>query len=481
MNRSDAKWIAIAMACAIVYRVAFLLAMPRVIDTADAFHYLEAAQHMAAGAFTEANPRIPPLYPLMTAPWIAMGFDAESAGRGVSFVMGWLALIPIALVARELFDKHTASIMFVMAALWPWLADWSCRIAPESTAMLLWFGGIWCGIRLIRGGMVWIAPTAAAYFLLHLTRPEGMYLMAAAAPGIVLAAAKAVRRQTAMRAGGYIGACVGLLAVQFVIALAFTGEGRVQSRVSGRTAEYIFVERSAELADTFVTVFVHNIPIMIGPYFGFFALIGLLARGEESRRNEVLMLWMAAAQVGLAILSTYSEPRYVMMPVIVLGIWSSRGMAVIAERFREPGKRWIGVAPAAGMCVIMLIGAGRTVGPHWIGSRSLEPVEYKAAGEWMRENVEPGLIVTRKPQVGYYARMESTGPLPDHSVPRMIEWMRAIDAKYLVVDERYTAVMAPNLKPLLNPANAPPALTPLKSDLSDVVGARIVIYELADP
>ena len=135
--------------------------------------------------------------------------------------------------------------------------------------------------------------------------------------------------------------------------------------------------------------------------------------------------------------------------------------------------------PVAGLVTIMLMGAASTLLPEYLGRVPREPREYKIAGQWMRDNLEPGVIFTRKPQIGYYADMETTGPLPDESLDQAIDRARNAGAQYVVIDERYTAQMAPALRPLLDPANAPPSLTLLRSDLSPYAKARIVIYRLS--
>ena len=44
------------LALALVCRLAFLIAMPRVLDTADAVHYFRAAEHIASGSLLAADP-----------------------------------------------------------------------------------------------------------------------------------------------------------------------------------------------------------------------------------------------------------------------------------------------------------------------------------------------------------------------------------------------------------------------------------------
>jgi hypothetical protein len=60
-----------------------------------------------------------------------------------------------------------------------------------------------------------------------------------------------------------------------------------------------------------------------------------------------------------------------------------------------------------------------------------------------------------------------------------VQRARDVSAKYLVVDERYTASMAPGLVPLLDPANASPQdLRLLQLVVPPYPNARVAIYEV---
>lgn len=480
MNQRPYRDLFFLLGLALVFRSLFLLAMPRVVDSADALHYMEAAQHLSAWDWATLNPRIPPLYPMLCAPWAAIGVDVEWACRWTSFVAGLLAIVPIFLTADSLFGRRPARVIGTIVSIWPWIADWSCRIAPESTAMFLWFTGLWCVLRGMNGRAAWFVGAGVAYFGLHLARPEGLYLMMAAGFGVGVLGVSGGAVPVAKRLGVYAATCLSLLAVQYAISGLLTGEAQVQARVSaGDTMRYVFIERGSALVQTFFTVIGHNIPVMTGPYMLLFAGVGIFTVGEGRKaRAELFLFWMAASQIALAILSTWPEPRYVMAAVIAIALYAARGMIVVGDTFRAAGYRRLVHAPVAGIVALMLIGTAATVGPERFGGLSREPREYRAAGEWLKEHMEPGLVITRKPQVGFYAGMRSTGPLPSHSVPRMIEWMRAIDGRYLVVDERYTVGMNPALRPLIDPENAPAEFRLLIDDLSEIDGARIVIYEL---
>jgi hypothetical protein len=124
------------------------------------------------------------------------------------------------------------------------------------------------------------------------------------------------------------------------------------------------------------------------------------------------------------------------------------------------------------------MGLGSAYARNRLAPLPLQPHEYRIAGEWLAENHPPGLILTRKPQVGYYSGNPTIGPDGEDTIASAVAKARAIGARYLIVDERYTAKLIPGIAPLLNPANAPPSLKLLKAGLSPYPQGRIVIYQV---
>jgi hypothetical protein len=140
--------------------------------------------------------------------------------------------------------------------------------------------------------------------------------------------------------------------------------------------------------------------------------------------------------------------------------------------------RGLRLLPVTVTVLMMLMGSVTMVGAQYLNHRPSQPLEYKVAGLWMKENLEPGLIFTRKPQIGYYADMPSTGPDLNDTLEQAIARAKSAGAKYVVVDERYTAQMAPGLAPLLDASLAPPDLRWVKT-FSSYPQSRVVVYELA--
>ena len=130
--------------------------------------------------------------------------------------------------------------------------------------------------------------------------------------------------------------------------------------------------------------------------------------------------------------------------------------------------------PALALIAFMLLGTARTLGGEFVSDRPRQPVEYKEAGLWMRDNLEPGLVFTRKPQVAYYANMPSTGPLDTDTLEQALARAKEARARYLVVDERYAPA---SLRSLLDPAQAPPGLGFLQ-EFNRHPQARLVVYRI---
>jgi hypothetical protein len=220
---------------------------------------------------------------------------------------------------------------------------------------------------------------------------------------------------------------------------------------------------------------------MLGIVLGPLAIFGIFAKSDRPRdyKYEAGVAFVATAQFLAAALSTFAEPRYVMATIVAISLWSARGAAILAAK-AAASARWraLRFAPAALIVATMCAGMYPNIVPPLLGQMSYKPLEYKIAGRWMKVNLEPGLIMSRKPQVGYYANMPTSGPAPEDTLEKIHERLLESDFKYLVVDERYSTQMIPALKPLLDPANAPPWLRLLKADSSPYEDARIVIYEV---
>lgn len=464
-------------ALAFAYRLLFLLAVPRVLDTADAIHYVETAATFASGAFLSHDPKIPLLYPLLGALaskfWIG---DLEWACRTVSFVSSTLIVIPVYLLARDLHGRQTARIAALTVALWPWLADYGCSISTESLAVLLWFTALWLFARGARQGGPRLYAGGLFFCALSLTRPEGLFLLLCTAPAAVLLNWP-LNCSHARRFLPFLILCLLFVGLNTLYTRLLSGDTTVNYRIGFIVAEFEWLRFFHTAVETVSNVF----PVMLGPVLFLFLGAGFFCPRDSRRdgRLEACVLFFAFAQWALSLFVLSAAPRYLMAPLIALSMWSACGMVLASDRLAlhvSHGPR-LRVLPVAALLVFFMLHAAITLGSEHLGRRPREPREYKEAGRWMAEHLEPGVIFTRKPQVGYYAGMPSTGPAPEENLAQALDRARAARARYVVVDERYTAALAPALAPLLDPARAPSELVHQKT-FDSWPDSRVVIYSL---
>lgn len=468
----DFGWL---VALAAVYRLLFVVLSPRVLYFPDAIHYVETARHLAAGEFFGYNPKIPLLYPLLGALTSLIIPDMEWALRAVSMLMGTLLVVPVYLLARDLHGRGPAQLAAAIVAIWPWLADFSAGVATEATAVTLWFSGVWLFARGIRGSMPALVGALGCLFALHLTRPEGTFILLTAFPAALVMCWTAERRRLLRLVPFGAGALV-LLAVHTLYVRGLTGAATANYRVGFILEEFDFVRFGQTVLATSHEV----LPIMLGPVMLLFLGAGFFVQ-RESRdvRLELYVLLFCAVQWGVTQFVLSAEPRYLMAPIVALSTWACAGLVFVSRRAHtfNGAARLLRFVPAAALVAAMLFNAALTLGSEHLGRTPRQPREYKEAGLWMKRHLEAGLVFTRKPQIAFYAEMPSTGPALDDSLEAAIARASEAGARYFIVDERYAPAA---LHPLLEPAQTPEALHHVKT-FDTWPGARVVIYEVRAP
>jgi hypothetical protein len=425
------------------------------------------------------------LYSLLGAGVYQLIPDWEYAFWAVSLTASTLLVIPVYLISHTLHGRSAARVAVAMVCVWPWLVDYAGRITPDALAVTLWFSSIWLIYTGVEKGGKALPLAPFALFALHLTRPEGTFLMLAAPLGALIVAYGRGRPQY-IRAGiitGLILILLGSYALSMRLAIgAFTVSYRAP--VPEEVTLY-FSYGGIEFVRTFVRLLSTELPVMLGPFLMVFLGVGLFSPREKSSRARLscVLALFCAIQWTLTLANFSPAPRYIMSIIVALSLWSARGMVVVAgQALKGRHGRFLQYAPVAIVLTTMVFGLALNIVPRFFDRMPALPHEYKLAGQWMKnEKLEPGIILSRKPQVGFYADMPTTGPALEDSVSDAIARAVEIGARYLVLDERYSAQMVPGLAVLLDPANAPPELKLLHGDLSPYTGAKIVIYEVVAP
>ena len=487
---------ALFLLAALAFRGCFWFAMPRVIDSADAVHYLGVAEHFRAGDFFGYDLKIPVLYPLLGALFSLFLPDVETACQAVSLAASALLVIPVYFLSRELHGQSAARVAAVIVVIWTWLADYASRVSTEALACTVWFLAVWLFARGLRRGGVWPVAAASLFFALHLARPEGTFLLLAAFPAaaiLCLGDDRGARKASAPPArarrlvpfavtcafllaayGGYLWHLTGTFTINYRTQY-IAGDVQLANAVLSPKGTLLDFIRTT--SDTLFSV----LPTMLGPVLVLFMGVGLFQPSERHRdtRLELYLLFFAAAQWGVSLSVRSPAPRYLMAVIVALSLWSARGTVLVGRQAATLSwGRWLKPLPVVAIVAPMLFGTAVTLGAEHLGRRPREPREYKAAGLWMKEHIEPALVFTRKPQVGYYADMPTTGPAPEDTLDAAIDRARKAGARYFVVDERYTTQLVPALKPLLDPVQAPPDLRLLHEEKPPYPDARVVVYEI---
>ncbi len=215
-----------------------------------------------------------------------------------------------------------------------------------------------------------------------------------------------------------------------------------------------------------------------------FVLIGVFRDPwDRIRLGHELFLFVCCIPF-MVFLTFLIWPRYLIPMTPILVLWAARGVVAIedwivqtASFFRqsnEPLPRWIRLIPAVAVTIPLLaILAGKPIKAKMLHQY---PVEYKEAGKWMNANLPAdAMILTRKPEVAYYAR-RLMHPLPNEDTPTIIHYAGIHDIDYMVVAE-FTIASRPQLEYLLVDETFPDDLS-LIYDGKAPNGRKIRVFQI---
>ena len=153
---------------------------------ADGLRYIDQARKLDAGQTFNALFRSVdhPAYPLAivgvhkviggTTP-----VDWQHAAQGASIAAAVLLVIPLYLVALEMFGASTAWLAVVLSFLVPLTGHVMADTLSESLFLLFFSFGTWTSLRFLREGtFLWLPPTIGFAALAFWVRPEGLLLPA---------------------------------------------------------------------------------------------------------------------------------------------------------------------------------------------------------------------------------------------------------------------------------------------------------------
>ena len=113
--------------------------------------------------------------------------DWQRAAQLAAAAAGILLVIPLYLIALELFGSSSAWLACLLIYLVPYSGHVMADALSEGTFLLFWSFGVWASLKLLRTGrLAWLLPVVVASVLAYLTRPEGLVILLSLVAALVV-------------------------------------------------------------------------------------------------------------------------------------------------------------------------------------------------------------------------------------------------------------------------------------------------------
>ncbi len=433
----------------------------------DGLRYIGQAQGLARGSVADGllHAVDHPMYPAAIAlAHRAVGGDSpkawQVAAQSASMLIGMLLVMPLYLVALELFGERAAWLGVLLALLVPLTGHVLADVLSEGTFLLFWMWGLYAAMRFLRDGrFLWLPPTIVCAGLAYLSRPEGLLLPAAlVATLLALPLLKTTRMNWPRWWAAIAFLVIGPLCIAgpYIAAKGGIGTKPAVRRLLGTEARSApdAVERARPLdpdqsaARTYVEAAKSVVgavreatttPLLLLSAYGLFVAI---RRSWSSRGRSWLLLAIIGAAAVLALIRLhatggYCSARHAMVLSLPLILAAGAGLESLLTSLPIPST-WLGLGPeeqfAAGP-IVWVAALGGFVA--WHASPLREPVNfakagYKHAGEWVAKEVPAGAKVVDVTGLSlYYAGH------PGYTFANLIEAPGDPDLRWVVVRENH--------------------------------------------
>ena len=508
-----------------------------VVSNDSAGVYLYQAQEILHGNWHDGLSTVfPPGYAVLVSLVALLHLSLEEAGKLVSVLCGGLLVIPVFLLGRRVYGVREAWVATVLTTIDPTLIGASRDAVSEAPFTLVLILTALAGERLIQAGSVaWALVTGALFGLGYLIRPEAIgFLSVLVAVTVTARACRSEGSGLARKTRGqlpWLGCVVAgflLVALPYLVFLrvqtggwGLTGKTMLNllahdvtesgERVDYERARYalapdghhlqietdaqqnallfVWQSRARQIKKYFrnaSAALLKSLPQVINPIFWLLSLAALSWGRRPSNRYRT-DLYLGSYFVFPLVFYPFFwiEPRYFVPLVPIAIIWASHGLTLIDEMMAAPGttsaRRSTGprgfLIPA--MILIISMAAWPVFG-MLRGKPSDYPLEHKEAGQYLRDHGRRhARIMSRKAFTAFYAGGVPVA-LPFGSLEEVLAYADWMKVDYLVVDERYTATLRPDLRALLDEAKHPKGLTEIYS-MNAGSGRRLVIFDLHPP
>ena len=431
---------------------------------ADSLRYIKQAQQIDGGDAAHAlfHAIDHPAYPLAIAATHRMiggtGPAAwEVAGQTASVIAGVLLVVPLYLIAAEMFGGSVAWLAVVLAFLVPVTGQVMGDALSESWFLLLFNCGVWTAIRFLKQGKFgWLPGTVGFAALAYWVRPEGILLPVAMVATLAIIPVMRATRLDWPRWWAAVGFLVigpGLLVAPIIASKGGISTKPAVGRVLGTVSQSApsAVERQRPLkpgqttAETYVlatramAIAVRDsvtIPLLPLTLVGFVLAWPPGARSRMWVFLSIVMVAWTLALIRLFATGGYCTPRHTLIlayPLIASAAFGLvRGLALVSI----PG-RWLGQAD--GRYTVGPIGVLATLAVLTLTYRAdlREPINsqfagYRSAATYLEQHVPAEAKVVDVTGWSLYY-----GERPGYTFANLIEAMGDRDLSRIVVRDSH--------------------------------------------
>ncbi len=395
------------------------LAAHTAIFYTDGLRYIAQARTIDNGSLAQGLVRSVdhPVYPLaiLAVHRVRGGgspHDWQRAAQLASVVAGVLLVIPLYLIALELFGCLSAWLACLLIYLVPYSGHVMADALSEGTFLLFWSFGVWASLKLLRTGrLAWLVPVVVATALAYLTRPEGLViLLSLAAALVVLAFCPSLEFPTSTRRWALGLLLVGSLAAAgpFMILKGGISSKPSMSRLLGLASKAgaMAVERERPLdpeqrvsktvflaarAVTRAVATATTVPLLL------LAPLGIVAccRSQAGRRAWIFLGIMLVVSV-LALMRVhamagYCTPRHALVVAWILILAGGAGLERVIAALARWASRWLSDRWSTrqlegALATIVLGGWLLACGPALAAPIDSGFAGYRRAGEWLAKS-----------------------------------------------------------------------------------------------
>lgn len=506
VKSSIKSWHILLLLMAVAAAIRILAALTRPIIQFDETAYVTMAESLTLGLGPEDLTRevstyFSPLLPLFITSFAFILRNHVLSGYVVNIVIGSLTLFPIYLLGKEFAGRRVGLMAAALLAVWPLFVDYSTRIYSETLFVFFLLLAVVFGRHMLQGcrvpcsiltgmtlGLAYLANPAAIYYLfvfivLHLIMAarKGVWLHAAKAAAIflllflVFAGPYWIFLHSQLGKWTYTGKDIDVNAYTASAGLNYQtsewDEDVLQLVDDGTEVKLNRLPDKGDPLTVFISEPVNSAKIFIRQSYDFYSRVlpeviplwllplaglGLFSLGWNRNRALWLGYMLLMMVPALLVLTVYVHERFFMAYVPFVIIWIAFGWERLENWGREtvdycfqPARaqrlqRW--VPWVLGFLVIMPILIFTTADI----ARQEYAVEYREAGEWIKESAGGGQLIMNRESMSAYYSDGTPVDLPYADYQATTDYARHKDVDYLVISASDIENYRPQLSMLLD-------------------------------